>query len=589
MFPIPVEVVMTARWWVGLALGAVLWGASDARAASPQAPSAACRALLGRSVDLAALEGALSGGFPADDLCAFEHQGGPELGPEVTAVAVALLPPLAIPLLDMAAKKGSVHHRSLLSIAVGRGSLPATRLLLEHGAHPIHPDRMDVGRPVVAAVQHDLRRGGTTWTDLLLAGDLALPSQYLCDVHDASDPLGRRPDLFEKLVAHGADPRRRDCQRQTPLHHAAAQGDVARVTRLLDEAALDADLRDDWRRTPAQRAAAHGHWDVVAVLHAAGDPLKSPPDSARDLLKAAVKQGSDTGLDLLLEAGLPVGGRHWFGASLAELARAHGHTELEQRLVAAGSPPPKEPDPKDVRAAAVEAALKGGDSDAVVAVAADLPHGEREQLLARLMEAGDREVVARLLDQGATGSVALVRAALGEDREAVAWLRQRGVRYGEGALDHLVPRAHIDHIRTALEDGAAVGGTKLRRDTPAHRAMSKDNREVVVLLAQYGAFESGAPSLTDSPFRSLRFHTPEDVAYVRVLLDAGVPPPLSEVRSAIRTGGQEVVSLLLDHVDATTADLKGLRSTCRRFDVPPEVRAAVEAAIQASKARDRGR
>jgi plasmid stabilization system protein ParE len=92
-------------------------------------------------------------------------------------------------------------------------------------------------------------------------------------------------DILRLLLGHGADPNQRGLNDYTPLHMAAAEGNLLAVHRLLD-AGADPDLatRIDECQTPEQMARAAGLTDVEAVLGRRGRPLRQRLRSGLHLL-----------------------------------------------------------------------------------------------------------------------------------------------------------------------------------------------------------------------------------------------------------------------------------------------------------------
>ena len=87
------------------------------------------------------------------------------------------------------------------------------------------------------------------------------------------------------LVSAGADVDASDDNQRTPLHHAAADGNLRMVRFLLSRKA-DPNVVDYQQQTPLHLAEAHGHAEVVALLA----PLTPPPVARKEATRATVME-----------------------------------------------------------------------------------------------------------------------------------------------------------------------------------------------------------------------------------------------------------------------------------------------------------
>ena len=149
------------------------------------------------------------------------------------------------------------------------------------------------GRPNVVRFMRACTTGDTEAVRTLLAEEPALARERLTGGTTGLHLAGPHPDVVRVLLAHGADPNARDGgDNATPLHFAAAQGNVDSVRLLLD---------------------------AGADVHGTGDLHNG------DVIGWAARRGNEPVLDLLLARGA----RHHIFSAMALRDR-----DLVQRLVA---------------------------------------------------------------------------------------------------------------------------------------------------------------------------------------------------------------------------------------------------------------
>lgn len=208
-------------------------------------------------------------------------------------------------------------HGICLHWAARGGDLAMVKLLLDHGADP-NEDIDSTSPPAVFAATPGIRaliesRGAVEnlyepqWIDnpalvrqiaanqeahaerigiafVMNAGDTSVLKRMLKaglrmpDVHTSCQGYLLKPDALKLLLASGMSPDQMNWQRQTLLHHAAAQDDRKCAALLLD-AGADLTARDDeYRSTPLAWAARANMPRMVAFLLSRGAPLQLPDD-----------------------------------------------------------------------------------------------------------------------------------------------------------------------------------------------------------------------------------------------------------------------------------------------------------------------
>ena len=378
---------------------------------------------------------------------------------DAAPVVEAPLPPVVDPAAQVAA----------LYAAARAGRIDRALELLAAGAdvHALPPEgeRDQRSLPVLAAVLPDLR--------LLRA--LIAQGVDLNRVHAGTTPLlaatrdswHGRPDAVMTLLANGADPRARDGEGNTPLHHAARSSDPG-VAALLHDAAADLAALNREGLSPLAVACASGNWRLAKFLLERG--ARPEPDGGQPALLAAARTEDDdaAGVQLLLRHKAKVGARDANGRSALHEAAFAGHVEIVEALLAAGADPTVTDD--EGRTPLLDAA-RGGRLAVFERLLARLPHG----------------VAGEAAASDAQGRNALILACVAEiaSPELVSRLLELGV-----------DPQHADHDgRTALDHAAAAGRWSLVRLLDAGYALPS-------AVTDTGTAEAPTPDL--APFALLR-------------------------------------------------------------------------------------
>ncbi|NZA28681.1 ankyrin repeat domain-containing protein [Luteimonas sp. SJ-92] len=361
-----------------------------------------------------------------------------------------------------------------LYLAARGGRVDRALELLDLGADPHAlppPDQRDQrSLPVLAAVLPDLRL-----LRALIARGADLNAAYagLTPLLAATrDSWHGRPEAVMTLLANGADPRVRDPEGCTPLHHAARSSDPG-VAALLRDAAAELDAVNHEGLTPLGVACAVGNWRLARFLLERGARAEVE-DATPALLAAAAGEEDDTaGVQLLLRHKAKAGARGRDGRTALHQAAFAGHAEIAAALVAAGADAQARDDQgrtpllesargarlatlETLAAAQAEVAVVDGDgrSALVLACQAETPS---PPLVQRLLELG---VDPQLAD--AEGRLAVEHAASAGRWSLVALLDPGYALPAsilpEGGGDAAMPdRAPLSLLRDGLREGRLDG------------------------------------------------------------------------------------------------------------------------------------
>jgi ankyrin repeat protein len=223
-----------------------------------------------------------------------------------------------------------------LYAAARSGRVDRALALLEAGADPLAPppaaERDQRSLPVLAAVLPDLRLLRT----LIGRGiDLNAAHAGMTPLLAATrDSWHGRPEAVMTLLANGADPRARDQDGNTPLHHAARSSDPG-VAALLRDAAAELEVANGDGLTPLGVACASGNWRLARFLLERGAKAQSDEGTPALIAAAGVEEDDAAGVQLLLKHKARIDARDSQGRSALHEAAFAGHLEIIQALLAA--------------------------------------------------------------------------------------------------------------------------------------------------------------------------------------------------------------------------------------------------------------
>jgi ankyrin repeat protein len=320
----------------------------------------------------------------------------------------------------------------------GPGLGAARRWLLEHALAPearLQPQLVDdaevlegidatlppLGRRLFDALLPQLPAAAEAIEDLLAAGASPAGAGLLAQALQRLDDSAAASSFALGLLERGADPFGPDARERTPVHLAAAQGQLPVLQALLARGG-DPNTRDTQGRTPLFAALEHGGKALplvrVLVAHGAdaeatdangetplglafdhpeierwldwGDWTRPRRPLRADDLPAAAAAGALAAVDRLLELGFPVNTQDRQGATALLHACGMGHRDVAARLLDGG--------------ADSSLAAANGMTPLAAAVAA-----RRDSLVALLLE-HDANVDARLPGEA---TALMVAAAMG--------------------------------------------------------------------------------------------------------------------------------------------------------------------------------
>ena len=190
-----------------------------------------------------------------------------------------------------------------LTYAIYHSPLAFVGALLDAGADPNWPDA-DGFPPLIAA---------------LTCSDATPGAIVRTDVHE----------IVEMLLAAGADVSQRGVNDYTPLHYAAAQGDLRAVDILLAAGADPNEItRIDDLETPLDVAAAGGRLPIVERLR---------PLTTRPVWEGASVAGEVAEIARLVRAGHDIDARDGYGQTALMRAAHSGRSDLVKWLIANGA------------------------------------------------------------------------------------------------------------------------------------------------------------------------------------------------------------------------------------------------------------
>ncbi len=424
-----------------------------------------------------------------------------------------------------------------LYAAARAGRVERALALLEEGADPLAPP------PVGERDQRGLAQLAVVLPDLRLLRELiqrglplgAEPGRLTALLAATRDSWHGRPEAVMTLLANGADPRARDIEGNTPLHHAARSTDPG-VAALLLDAAAEIDALNDARQSPLAMACLVGNWRLAKFLSERGAQAHPAGGDPVLLAAAGTEEDDPVGVQYLLRHKAAVNATGEGGRTALHQAASAGHVGIVQTLVDAGADVRKRDEDRLDAWLLAAPAGQTGVMEALLEAGADLDAVDGE----------GRDALMRALDEG-QASAALAR-----------WLRERGMdtqrldNHGQRALDRAVASGRWSLV-AAIDPNYPLPTANLSADDEVEvvrppmqllsEALVADDAASVARIAQLLSAEELGRALVEvasndpSRIRPLLRHRPAldvrgpqgDTALFVLLDSAGLP----EARKAI--------------------------------------------------------
>jgi ankyrin repeat protein len=303
------------------------------------------------------------------------------------------------------------------------------------------------------------------------------------------------PAAIKVLIEARADVNAKDrYDEATPLHQAAAQGDLDNVKTLVD-AGADTNAVSKRGGTPLDDAVVNGHAEVVTFLLSKGaKPSKSS-------LSSAVRVGKPEVTRALLDQSADINARDAQGATALHAAARTGTADLVKALVAKKADlKAKDNDgltPFGVAVCAwnreVMKVLVEAGSDVNVACGDPREMEAHHEAMMDSRRTAEERVELMMSDVGDSHLTALHKAVRQKDKEMAAWLLEHGADpekqliYGARPLEMAISKGQEDMVELLLSKGAKVTPSSEDREPPLFYVVRKGTPRMAELLLAKGA------------------------------------------------------------------------------------------------------
>ncbi|GAB1316489.1 hypothetical protein MFIFM68171_06699 [Madurella fahalii] len=355
------------------------------------------------------------------------------------------------------------------------GNRDVLLLLIKHGANLDIPGS---GNPLAEAVFHDnayilailLDNGCGIDKSLILNGQEALKQAVKL----------QKPQAVGLLLKKGADPNFSNSRGWTPLHDAAATGNLEIIKTLINTGAVVTGVSDTADCAPLQVAAANGHPAAVRLLHEHGADVSQTHSGGLTAIILATENANREMIVLLLDMGASMR-CIWEQAksSLYDIAASSGNVDIAELLVRRGYFKSQQATETTGKQGPIETS---SDDSNLVIMAYD----------------GDVQGIKRLLD------------TLGPPLP---------VRVIEEALRAAAARGHLTAAKLLLRSGVRINSRDTVDRTALHYATKYLHWDVADFLIEKGADVSAEDMIGSTPIDLAVDHGMEAVGFIRANMD----------------------------------------------------------------------
>jgi len=357
---------------------------------------------------------------------------------------------------------------------------------------------------------------------------------------------------------------------KSPLHLAAANGNVNEVKRLLYDCA-DVNAKDKTGNIPLHIAASHKQAEIVKLFLDAGVDINvwTNEFSPKTPLHIAAEHGSLEVAKVLIAYGADVNSTDKFGRTPLHSAAEHGAVKIVQLLLSNGS----DVNTKKQRSVQpLHLAVDQGNFEAVkillangANVNADAGFGRTS--LYSAAKHGDIDIVKLLLANGANTNVnnvgpdsktplhiAVEQGNLDIVKVLLASGANVNVNTRRGTALHLAAqKGTLDIVKFLLANGADVNASNDKK-TPLHFAIDRDAVEIVKILVVNGADVNAKNSQYNYSKTPLQLAVEsESIEIISTLLANGSNVNEKVLNAVAEQGSREIVKVFLDAgVDVNT-------------------------------------
>ena len=379
-------------------------------------------------------------------------------------------------------------------------------------------------------------------------------------------------DLIDQFVKVGLDVNAENNDGRTPLHSAAANGNLESVRKLLEsggKASMTVVAGNGG--TPLHEAVAKGHKDVVSVLLEEGCPIGVKDSDGESVLHWAVEFDQVDLIDQFVKVGLDVNAEDNDGRTPLHSAAANGNLESVRKLLESGGKASMTVVAGNGGTPLHEAVAKGHKDVVSVLLEEGCPIGVKDSngqsVLHWAVEFDQVDLIDQFVKVGLDvnaenndGRTPLHSAAANGNLESVRKLLESGgkasmtVVAGNGGtpLHEAVANGHKDVVSVLLEEGCPIGVKDSNGQSVLHWAVEFDQVDLIDQFVKVGLDVNAENNDGRTPLHSAAANG--NLESVRKLLESGGKASMTVVagnggtplHEAVAKGHKDVVSVLLE-------------------------------------------